>query len=241
MRDRDIAFGIGDRVFIDGYGATVIGVDSNDDLSMKLDGRGGYHKRTGTVKSHTVARTTGCSYGFCIGDRIITKDGDAGIVKGFFHHRTMLLSLDGYFGYQSRHVDLAEIRAAEVTPSRTSSRQAPGHDSMRDRDIAFGIGDRVFIDGYGATVIGVDSNDDLSMKLDGRGGYHKRTGTVKSHTVARTTGCSYGFCIGDAIITKDGDAGIVKGFFRRGAMLLSLDGYSGYQMRHVDLHAIARR
>ena len=93
---QDFVFRVGDRVITQyGDAGTVRGIYPNGRLSLSLDGRFGYFDKDAT----TLARTAGCGYGYCVGERVITQYGDAGTVSGVYPNGKLSLTLDGRFGY----------------------------------------------------------------------------------------------------------------------------------------------
>ncbi|MFH1618800.1 MAG: hypothetical protein ABIG11_02750 [bacterium] len=200
-------FCVGDTVVAEnGNYYTIAGVFSNGRLSILSHQYHNYYD-SGTSG---LAKTGGCSGGFCVGEKIITTRRHSGRIAGIFSDGEVLFYRDDYkegtVGYCG---DPDYFRIETRLLAKTIGCSG-----------GFCAGSEVIIKEGAGKVAGIFSKDDeLSIRVDGE--YYN----VYPGQIAKTEGCSGGFCAGDTVINKtDGYTGTVAGIFSDGMLSVEVKG-----------------
>lgn len=137
----------------------------------------------------------GCYLGVCSDDQVVTRGGQSGTLRAFFDNGDVLVEVF----YTLKRMSLDDISISG------------GGDFGRPGQSGLQVGAKVYTrNGQAGVVKGVFMNGDVSIEVN----YSTRT---VSRDELAFEGCARRLlCSGDAVITREGQAGVVKGIFLNG-------------------------
>jgi hypothetical protein len=147
----------------------------------------------------------------CVNDIVITDRGQRGEVRGVFPQGDVMVKLEGHGG----HFKWPENLLARTTGCIENKRLC--------------VNDRIISNrGEAGVVAGILPENQVMVRFDGFGSYHKR----QSFLLAKTKGCTpSNYCVGDIVISDMGMVGKIHAIRSGEKVMVKFEGYGGYHER----------